>query len=109
MRGLDIRYLEIEDRGWVIELRPLRRCQHQANAAAIKEGQTPRSEQQLESENVTVELDGAACVVYVNGNLPDLRNGDSAGGGAGSHGFILMLEFVVNNTRIGPFHQLPQR
>src|SRR5712692_292360 len=101
MRGLDIRYLEIEDRRRMVELRPLRRCQHQANAAAIKEGQTPRSEQQFESENVTVELDGAACVVYVDGNLPDLRNADSAGGGAGSHGFILMLDLLSTIRGLG--------
>src|SRR6266849_7235974 len=80
--GLNIHYFEIEDRGGVVKRWPIRGCQHQADAAAIKEGQTASNEKQLESENVAVEFDGAVGVVYVNGNLADLRNGDSAGGGA---------------------------
>src|SRR5581483_2239064 len=85
MSGFNIRNFEVQDGGRVIELRAFRRAQHQADAAAIEEGQTAGGEEQLESEYVTVELDRAIGIVHVDGDLANLRDGGGVGRGMGCH------------------------
>src|SRR5256885_7187661 len=71
VRHFDIGDIEIEDRARVIELRPFRLVEHQANAAAVEEGQVPSLEQELQPERLAVKSGSPLYIMHVDSDLPD--------------------------------------
>ena len=65
----------------MVELRLFGMSEHEANTAAVEEGQAPGGEQQRETEDVPVERCGAVDVVDVNRYLSQPGDGDGRGGG----------------------------
>ena len=57
----------------MVKFRLLRFVQHEADTAAIEEGQLAGAKQVRQSQHVAIECRGAIYVVGVNGNLPDAR------------------------------------
>jgi hypothetical protein len=78
MRSVNVGHREIQNRPWMIELGLLRPSQHEAHAAAVKKSEArPRSEKQLQSQLVLVELSSSIDILGIDGNLPDARDSDA--------------------------------
>jgi caffeoyl-CoA O-methyltransferase len=70
---LDVVDAEVQRRARVVELVGLGLREHQTHVAAREECQRPGVEQEVESERVAVEHDGAVDVVDSDRDLPDAR------------------------------------
>src|SRR5689334_20130481 len=69
--GLDVGHLVIEDRPGMVELGFFGLPEHEANPAAVEEGEAGRFEEQTESERVAVERRRTLQVVDVDRDLGD--------------------------------------
>ena len=77
VRGIDIRNSKVEDGTRMIQFRRFGGAQHQAHAAAIKENQVAGSEEQRQTQRVTVECGGAWQVVNDDGDLADILDAEA--------------------------------
>jgi hypothetical protein len=76
----DVRHVEIEDGGGMVELRVFRPAQHQPDAAGLEEGQSGSLEQKGQGQGVAVEGGGPGKILDDDGDLADVAE-DGAGHG----------------------------
>src|ERR1700719_3821222 len=101
VHGLDLGNGKVQNRAGVIEFGLLRPCQHQANAAAVEEGQArPRFEQQFQPQRVLIESGGPLHVMGVDCDLANAR--DPNCGGCDIHGLTSWVHLVSIANYISP-------
>lgn len=102
--ALDVVDLVINDRGWMIELRPVGHTQHQTDAATIEEGHAGRRlEQEFHSQHVAIESNRPIQVMHVHEDLPYLRQAGpdwnwGAHKGLSFHAFRVEEQLAIETT-----------
>src|SRR3981081_3291158 len=72
--ALDVVHLVVNDRGRMIQIRPVRNAQHQTDAITVEEGHAGRRlKQKCHAEYLAIESDRAVEILYVDEDLTDAR------------------------------------
>src|SRR6188508_3372656 len=78
----NVRHVEVEYGGRVIELRGFRSAQHEADRAGLEEGHSRRFKEEWQRQHVAIEGDSAGKILRNDRDLADIaQNGWSSHGG----------------------------